>query len=33
VKKRSFGVVSPIIIPMNQSTGTVQPASAVKKSA
>jgi cell cycle sensor histidine kinase DivJ len=33
VKKRSFGVVSPIIIPKNQSTGTVQPASAVKKSA
>jgi cell cycle sensor histidine kinase DivJ len=33
VKKRSFGVVSPIIIPMNQSAGTAQPASAVKKSA
>jgi cell cycle sensor histidine kinase DivJ len=33
VKKRSIGVVSPIIIPVNQSTGTVQPASAVKKSA
>jgi hypothetical protein len=26
-------VVSPIILPMNQSAGTVQPASAVKKSA
>ena len=25
-KKRSFGVVSPIIIPINQSAGTVQPA-------
>src|SRR5580700_2221236 len=33
VKKRSFGVVSSIIIPMNQSAGIVQPASAVKKSA
>jgi cell cycle sensor histidine kinase DivJ len=35
VKKRSFGVVSPIIIPMNQSVGVaaVQPAIAVKKSA
>jgi cell cycle sensor histidine kinase DivJ len=35
VKKRSFGVVSPIIIPMNQSVGiaAVQPAIAVKKSA
>ncbi len=32
-KKRSFGVVSPISIPMNQSAGIVQPASAVKKSA
>jgi len=33
VKKRSPGVVSPLIIPMNPSAGTVQPASAVKKSA
>src|SRR6202030_3139567 len=34
VKKRSFGVVSPIIIPMNQSAGiAAQPVSAVKKSA
>jgi cell cycle sensor histidine kinase DivJ len=33
VKKRSFGVVSPIVIPMNQSAGTVPSASAVKKSA
>jgi cell cycle sensor histidine kinase DivJ len=35
VKKRSFGVVSPIIIPMNQSAGiaAVQPAIAVKRSA
>jgi cell cycle sensor histidine kinase DivJ len=34
-KKRSFGVVSPIIIPTNQVAGTaaMQPASAVKKSA
>jgi len=32
-KKRPHGVVSPIIIPMNQSAGTVQPASPVKKSA
>jgi two-component system, cell cycle sensor histidine kinase DivJ len=35
VKKRSFGVVSPIIIPLNQPAGTaaVRPANAVKKSA
>jgi chemotaxis protein histidine kinase CheA len=32
-KKRSPGVVSPIIIPTNPSAGVVQPASAVKKSA
>ena len=33
VKKRSFGVVSPLVIPVNQSAGTMPPASAVKKSA
>jgi cell cycle sensor histidine kinase DivJ len=33
VKKRSSGVVSPIIIPRNQTAGTVQPATAVQKSA
>jgi len=33
VKKRSFGVVSPLVIPVNQSAGTMPPPSAVKKSA
>jgi cell cycle sensor histidine kinase DivJ len=33
VKRRSSGVVSPIIIPRNQAAATAQPASAVKKSA